>query len=49
MEGYGKFTGPNMIEVETADGTKTVSFDQCIIAAGSEPVELPFLPHDDPR
>ncbi|MCR9088186.1 MAG: dihydrolipoyl dehydrogenase [Rhodobacteraceae bacterium] len=49
LEGYGKFTGPNMIEVETADGTKTVSFDQCIIAAGSEPVELPFLPHDDPR
>lgn len=49
VEGYGKFTGPNMIEVETADGTKTVSFDQCIIAAGSEPVELPFLPHDDPR
>ncbi|MEM8959389.1 MAG: dihydrolipoyl dehydrogenase, partial [Pseudomonadota bacterium] len=49
VQGYGKFTGPNMIEVATADGTKTVSFDQCIIAAGSEPVQLPFLPHDDPR
>ncbi|MFW2589710.1 dihydrolipoyl dehydrogenase [Sagittula sp. SSi028] len=45
VKGYGTFTGPNMIDVE---GT-TVSFDQCIIAAGSEPVTLPFIPHDDPR
>ena len=49
VTGYGRFTGPNMIEVEQ-DGTKaSVSFDQCIIAAGSEPVTLPFIPHDDPR
>ena len=26
-----------------------MSFDQAIIAAGSEPVTLPFIPHDDPR
>lgn len=49
VRGYGKFTGPNMIEVQGDDGVKTVSFDQCIIAAGSEPVDLPFIPHDDPR
>ena len=49
VRGTGRFTGPNMIEVTGDDGTKTVSFDQCIIAAGSEPVELPFIPHDDPR
>jgi len=49
VRGTGKFIGPNMIEVISDEGTKTVSFDQCIIAAGSEPVELPFLPHDDPR
>jgi len=49
VRGMGKFTGPNMIEVTGDEGTKTVSFDQCIIAAGSEPVELPFIPHDDPR
>lgn len=49
VSGYGTFTDPNMIEVEN-DGTKsTVSFDQCIIAAGSEPVSLPFIPQDDPR
>ncbi len=49
VRGTGTFTGPNMIEVTDEEGTKTVSFDQCIIAAGSEPVELPFIPHDDPR
>ncbi|WP_323766251.1 dihydrolipoyl dehydrogenase [Marinovum sp.] len=49
VQGYGKFTGPNMIEVEGDDGKKTVSFDQCIIAAGSEPVNLPFIPQDDDR
>ena len=49
VRGTGRFTGPNMIEVTGDGGTKTVSFDQCIIAAGSEPVELPFIPHDDPR
>ncbi|MEN9060969.1 dihydrolipoyl dehydrogenase [Ponticoccus litoralis] len=49
VQGVGKFTGPNMIEVTGDDGSGTVSFDQCIIAAGSEPVDLPFIPHDDPR
>ena len=49
VRGTGTFTSPNMIEVVGEDGTKTVSFDQCIIAAGSEPVELPFIPHGDPR
>ena len=49
VEGVGTFTGPNAIEVKGKDGVKTVTFDQCIIAAGSEPVTLPFIPHDDPR
>jgi dihydrolipoamide dehydrogenase len=49
VQGMGRFTGSNMIEVESDDGTKTVSFDQCVIAAGSEPVDLPFIPHDDER
>ncbi len=47
--GTGRFTGPNLLEVTAPDGTvSTVSFDQAIIAAGSEPVRLPFLP-EDPR
>ncbi|MCV2883073.1 FAD-dependent oxidoreductase, partial [Actibacterium sp. XHP0104] len=49
VNGYGTFAGPNMIEVQDDEGVKTVSFDQCIIAAGSEPVTLPFIPHDDSR
>ncbi|WP_417604641.1 dihydrolipoyl dehydrogenase [Primorskyibacter flagellatus] len=49
VQGYGRFTGPNMIEVTGDDGVKNVSFDQCIIAAGSEPVNLPFIPQDDDR
>ncbi len=47
--GTGTFTGPNMLAVDGPDGASTVSFDAAIIAAGSEPVELPFVPHDDPR
>ena len=49
VEGTGQFASPNMLRVQTADGEKMISFDQCIIAAGSESVTLPFIPHDDPR
>ena len=49
VSGVGTFTAPNAIRVEGKDGTKTVTFDNCIIAAGSEPVTLPFIPHDDSR
>ncbi len=50
VKGYGKFVSPHMIQVTQDNGeTKRVSFDNCCIAAGSEPVELPFIPHDDPR
>lgn len=50
VHGYGKFTSANTIEVEAADGKKTVvGFDHCIIAAGSRVTKLPFIPWDDPR
>ena len=49
VQGYGKFTGANTLEVEGKDGKTTITFDNAIIAAGSEPVSLPFIPHDDPR
>ncbi|MAZ39414.1 MAG: dihydrolipoyl dehydrogenase [Legionellales bacterium] len=49
VNGYGRFTSDKAIEVEQADGTKiNITFDNAIIAAGSKPVKLPFLP-DDPR
>ena len=49
VQGTGQFAGPNTLRVSGADGEKLISFDQCIIAAGSEPVELPFVPHEDKR
>ena len=50
VHGYGKFTSDKAIEVEASDGTKTeVTFDNCIIAAGSRVTKLPFIPWDDPR
>ena len=49
VQGVGKFLDPNHIEVTSDDGKKTVvKFDKAIIAAGSESVNLPFIP-DDPR
>lgn len=48
VNGFGKFTGPNTLEVEGEENT-TVTFDNAIIAAGSRPIKLPFIPHDDPR
>lgn len=49
VTGVGKFISDHDIEVTKKDGSKeTVHFQQAIIAAGSRPVKLPFLP-DDPR
>lgn len=41
------FMGPNTLRLDDAEGSE-MSFDQAIIAVGSAPVRLPFLP-DDPR
>jgi dihydrolipoamide dehydrogenase len=50
IRGNGRFTSPNQVQVDLADGgTTTVDFEHAIIAAGSEPVRLPFVPHEDPR
>ncbi|MBB1353448.1 MULTISPECIES: dihydrolipoyl dehydrogenase [unclassified Pseudoalteromonas] len=47
VSGYGKFTGSNTLVVEGADSATTITFDNAIIAAGSKPVNLPFIPEDD--
>jgi dihydrolipoamide dehydrogenase len=49
IQGTGKFTASNMIRVDTADGAKKISFDNCIIAAGSSVASIPGFPYDDPR
>ncbi len=47
VQGYGKFASDKEIIVEHAGKTQSVSFNHCIIAAGSRPVKLPFLPEDE--
>jgi dihydrolipoamide dehydrogenase len=49
VQGVGRFASDKTLTVETGEGQKTVSFDHCIIAAGSQPVKIPGFPHDDPR
>ena len=47
--GSGRFLDSYHVEVTNNSGDKTViGFEKAIIAAGSEPVKLPFLP-EDPR
>jgi dihydrolipoamide dehydrogenase len=56
IRGIGRFLDPHHLEVETTAGDgqersgsrQVIRFEQAIIAAGSQPVRLPFLP-EDPR
>lgn len=49
VTGTGKFISANEIEVTNAAGEKqTIKFENAIIAVGSQPVKLPFVP-EDPR
>ena len=47
--GVGTFSSPHTLDVATDGGTRTISFQNAIIAAGSESAKLPFIPQDDPR
>ena len=55
VRGYGSFADPHHVTVEETTGesqaktgkTQTIRFKQCIIAAGSQAVHLPFLPRDE--
>jgi dihydrolipoamide dehydrogenase len=49
IQGSGRLTSPHRIDVETADGEKTIEFKQAIVAAGSEPTRLGLFPWDDAR
>ena len=54
LRGYGHFLDPHHLEIEETTGNgqdktgskRTVKFAQCIIAAGSAAVHLPFIPRD---
>lgn len=47
INGFGSFVSDKQMTVEGKDGTTTINFKNAIIAAGSKPVKLPFLPEDD--
>jgi dihydrolipoyl dehydrogenase len=49
VQGEAKFACSNSMQVETSEGTQTISFDNAIIAAGSRVTKIPVFPHDDPR
>ena len=54
VRGLGRFVDPHHVQVEETAGTgqektgkqQTVRFRHCIIAAGSQAVQLPFMPKD---
>lgn len=48
VTGTGQFTSPHAISVTDGEVSQVVNFEHAIIAAGSLPVKLPFIP-DDPR
>src|SRR5205085_9273592 len=41
--GFARFSGPNAVSV----GDRTITFDNCIIAVGSQAAMLPGLPDDE--
>jgi dihydrolipoyl dehydrogenase len=49
INGLGKFSSANSLTVESESGSQTITFDNAIIAAGSQPTKIPNFPHDDPR
>ncbi|SFW55272.1 dihydrolipoyl dehydrogenase [Luteibacter sp. UNCMF366Tsu5.1] len=49
VTGVGTFVSPHEMEVQTAEGTKLIRFQNAIIAAGSQSVKLPSFPWDDER
>jgi dihydrolipoamide dehydrogenase len=49
FQGHAEFVSAHELNINKPDGTKqSVKFENAIIAVGSSPIRLPFLP-DDPR
>ena len=48
VRGVAKFASTHSVTVTGDDGaTQTIPFKQCIIAAGSRSIKLPFMPEDE--
>jgi len=48
IQGKAVFKSDNQIEVSNAGEKRTISFDYCIIAAGSSSASIQGIPNDDP-
>jgi dihydrolipoamide dehydrogenase len=47
MQGTGRFLGDGKVEFTSHDGeTRTLSATHVVLATGSQPIELPFMPFD---
>ncbi len=49
VHGVGEFVDQNTLQVDNNGKPTRISFENCIIAAGSLPTEIPPFPNDDPR
>jgi len=49
VSGGGTFASAHTIRVESPGSSKTISFDHCVIATGSESARIPGFPYDDKR
>ena len=49
VTGNAQFVSPNELEISDGTTTQLLRFEQCVIAAGSQPVKLPGFPWDDAR
>jgi dihydrolipoamide dehydrogenase len=49
VQGVGCFASANALSITSAEGEQAISFDNAIIAVGSQPVKIPGFPNDDPR
>lgn len=47
--GVGEFLADHQLTVARDGETTTISFDHCIIAAGSQATQIPLFPNDDDR
>jgi dihydrolipoamide dehydrogenase len=49
VQGTAKFISDKAVQVENAGSRRNVSFDNAILAAGSQASRIPGFPYDDPR
>ena len=49
IQGNARFTSASALEVSGAEGSRTVTFDHCILASGSRPARIPAFDLPTPR